>query len=257
MRAMMIALMRLGLLLVMVSAVSLNTSEIKVLSVTAIGLMAMMEQIAPEFERATGHKVAVTFGLAPDLRKRIDDGETFDVIILGPSSIDELTKQGKVAAGMRTDFARTGIGVCVRAGKPKPNIGSVEAFKRTLLSAKSITYNPAVTSGRHVENLLLRLGIAEEMKNKTVSAENKPGPGKVVGVVARGEAELGLVITTDIISDDGVEYVGPLPTELQSYIVFTAAVSKSAKDPDTAKSLIDFLKTPAAASVIKAKGMER
>jgi molybdate transport system substrate-binding protein len=249
--------MKMGLLLVMAIAVSVNASEIKVLSVTATGLMAMMEQLAPEFERATGHKVTVAFGLGPDLRKRIDDGETFDVIIQVPSVIDELTQQGKVAAGMRTDFARTGIGVCVRAGKPKPNIGSVEAFKRTLLNAKSITYNPAVLSGRHVANLLQKLGISEEMRAKTVSAENKPGPEKVAGVVARGEAELGLVITTDIISGDGVEYVGPLPKELQTYIVFTAAVSKSAKDPDAAKALIDFLKTPAAASVIKAKGMER
>jgi molybdate transport system substrate-binding protein len=246
----------LGLLLVMIHSSIASADEIKVVSVTATGLMAMMEQLAPAFERATGHRIVTAYDLAPDLQKRVESGEGFDVIILVPSIIDDLTRQGKVVGGMRVDFARTGVGVCVRAGASRPDIGSVEAFKRTLLNAKSLSYNPAVASGRHVLSVFQRLGIAGEMAGKTVSAEDKPGPGKVVGVVARGEAEMGLVITTDIISDVGVEFVGPLPAEVQSYTTFTAAIGERARNSSAAKALLDFLQAPIARSVIEAKGME-
>ena len=248
--------MRLGLLVVL-ATVGAGARDIKVLAVTAPGLMAVMEQLGPAFTQATGHKAEVSFALVPELRERIRTGERFDVIILTRPVIDELAQQGKIRSGSRADVARTGIGVCVRAGRPKPDINSVDGFKRALRNATSITYNEAVSSGVYVATLLQRLRLADEMRGKIVPAERKPGPGKVVGVVARGEAELGLVITTDIIADTGVEFVGPLPRELQSFIVFTAAMSTAAQEPDAAKRLIDFLRTPAAIAVITTKGMEQ
>jgi len=247
--------MRLGLLVVLATA-GAGARDIKVLAVTAPGLMAVLEQLGPAFTQATGHKAEVSFALVPELRERIRTGERFDVIILTRPVIDELAQQGKIRSGSRADVARTGIGVCVRAGRSKPGI-TVDGFKRALRNATSITYNEAVSSGVYVATLLKRLGLADEMLGKIVPAEHKPGPGKVVGVVARGEAELGLVITTDIIADTGVEFVGPLPRELQSFIVFTAAVSTAAQEPDAAKRLIDFLRTPAAIAVITTKGMEQ
>jgi molybdate transport system substrate-binding protein len=243
-------------LVIVVNARVAGAEEIKVLSVTATGLMAMMEQLAPQFEQATGHRVVVAFDLAPNLQQRIAASEHFDVVILDPSIIDDMSRQRRVTEGLRVDFAKTSVGMCVRTGANRPDIGSVEAFKRALLNTKSISYNPAVRSGRHVASVFQRLGIADQLAAKTVSAENKPGPGKVVGVVARGEAELGLVITTDIIADVGVEFVGPLPPEVQSYQIFTAAISESAKRSNAARALLDFLKTPAAAATIRAQGME-
>ena len=249
-------LLNVGLLLVVLHTEIATAAEVRVLSVTATGLMALLEQLAPEFERTTGHRIVTAFDLTPDLQRRVQANEPFDVIVLVPSVIDDLTRQGKLVAGVRIDFARTGVGVCVRRGAPKPNISSVEAFRRALVEARSISYNPAVASGREVAVVLERLGIAEVMKTKTVSAEDKPGPGRVTGMVARGEADLGLVITTDILADANVEYVGPLPPELQSYTTFTAALLERAKGSNAAKALIEFLRTPSARSAIRARGME-
>ena len=164
---------------------------------------------------------------------------------------DDLIKQGKILAATRTDVARGGIGIAVRAGAPKPDIGSVEALKRALLDAKSITYAREGGSGIYFAGLLERLGMAEAMRAKT-----KFGTGNVAELVARGDAEMAVQLITELIAVRGVELVGPLPAEVQNYIVLTAGVGAQAKEPGLAKAFLQFLTAPAAVPVIKSKGLE-
>jgi molybdate transport system substrate-binding protein len=223
--------------------------EIKVLS--GNGGRAAVNELCSRFERTTGHKVMIRFEVNAELRRKIEAGETFDVAILNPPVLDALIKQGKIAAGTRADIGSAGLGVAVRAGAPKPDIGSVEAFKRTLLNAKSVAYPGEGASGIYFAGLLDRLGIAEDMKAKL-----KPMPAEdTVEVVARGEAEIVVVIASRIFNVPGVELVGPLPAELQTSIGIAAAVGATAKEPEAAKALIQFFTAPAAAAVLKAKGL--
>jgi molybdate transport system substrate-binding protein len=166
--------------------------------------------------------------------------------------VDDLIKQGKIAGDSRAEIVRVGIGVAVREGAPKPDISSVDAFKRTLLSVKSVAYTPAGATGEHFVKLLDRLGIADQVKGKT----RPNAPERVAQVVADGEVELAIGATFDLPFTKGVQFVGLLPAELQNWFVNTAGVSATAKQPDAAKALIKYLTTPEAAAVIKAKGME-
>jgi len=219
-------------------------------------MQAVMEDLGPKFERATGHKLAITFATGGAAVKRAQDGETADVVIAPRQGIDGLVKDGKAAADNVTALARTGISVAVRKGAPRPDISSPEALKRTLLAAKSITYlNPADggASGIHFAKVLDRLGIANEMKSKTVFA---PKAGAVGVLVANGEAEIGVLQFQLLFSVAGIEIVGPLPGDLQDTTVFSAAIMGGARDAEASKALINFLRTPEAAAVIKAKGME-
>ena len=185
------------------------------------------------------------------MKQRIEAGETFDVAILLPPLIEDLIKQGKIAAGTRTDIARSGMGVGVRAGAPKPDIGSVEAFKRALLNAKSVAYSKEGASGVYFKGLLERLGIVEQMNPKLM-----PTPADTLAkVVPSGEAEM-IVVPISVILVPGAELVGPLPSELQTYINFVAGVSAGAKETEAARALIKFLTAPAAVPVLRAKGME-
>jgi molybdate transport system substrate-binding protein len=213
-----------------------------------------MEDLGPQFERATGHKLVVWYGVTGPIRRRMAAGEPFDLAMLG-SLMDEYIKQGTIAADTRTEIARDGLGVAGRAGAPKPDISSVEAFKRALLNAKSVAYNPEGAAGIHAVSVFQRLGIAEQMAAKAKPVASGSGRG-VSQVVAEGNAELGFAFTNSIRSADGVELVGPLPPELQRYSRVFAGVATAAKQPDAAKALIKFLTTPAAAAVIMAKGME-
>ena len=239
----------LGLFFVLASGAIANASEIKVLS--TIGVKSVVEELAPQFERKTGHKLAITFGVANVMKRQIEAGETFDLAIMTAAVTDDLIKQGKIVAATRTNVARGGIGIAVRAGAPKPDISSVEALKRALLAAKSITYAKEGGSGIYFVGLLERLGIAEAMKPKT-----KFGAGNVAELVAAGEAEMAVQLITELISVRGVELVGPLPAEVQNYIVLTAGVGAQAKEPDLAKDFLQFLTAPAAVPVIKSKGLE-
>lgn len=223
-----------------------NAAEIKVFTARAIA--TVLEKIGPEFERTTGHKLNVITGFSPIFVKRINAGEPFDVVVSPPPTIDGLIKDGKVLAATRTNLVRSGIGVEVRAGAPKPDISSVEAFKRALLNAKSIGYLPI----GGVPQLVDRLGIADAIKSKTTI----PASDIVSELVAKGELELGVVVITQILTTPGVELVGPLPPEIQFYTVFTAGVSANSKAPDAARDLIKFLTGPTAIPVIKSQGME-
>ncbi len=248
-----VAASNIGFMFLLLVGIAAEAAELKVLSANA--MRAVMEDLGPKFERASGHKLAITFDGLGAVVKRVQGGETADVVIIPRQGIDGFVKDGKAAANNVTVIARSGFGVAVRKGAPRPDISSPEALKRTLLAANSITYsNPALdgASGTHVAKVLDRLGIANEMKPKTVFS-----PPAAAGVlVANGEAEITVQQFQYLISVAGIELVGPLPGDLQESTVFAAAIMASAKNAEASKALVDFLRTPEAAAVIKAKGME-
>jgi molybdate transport system substrate-binding protein len=244
----------IGFIFLLVAGSASECAELKVLA--ANGIQAVVEDLGPKFERATGHKLAITFSTGGATVKRAQDGEAADVVIAPRPGIDSLVKNGKVSTDSVTALASTGISVAIRKGTPKPDISSPEALKHTLLSAKSITYlNPADggASGIHFAMVLDRLGIANEMKSKTIFA---PKTGAVGVLVASGEAEIGVLQFQLLFSVPDIEIVGPLPGDLQDSTVFSAAIMSSAKDVEVSKAFITFLRTPSAAALIKAKGME-
>lgn len=226
-----------------------NAADLKIWTASAIG--KVLREIGPQFEHTTGHKLDVTIGVPAQFTKRINAGERFDVLVLSSAYVDGLIKDGKVIADTRTNLGRSGIGVEVRAGAPKPDISSVDAFKRALLDAKSIAFLKE-GSGAYLEKLTERLGIAEAIKSKVA----RPDTDIVSELVAKGEIEIGMVVMTQILTTPGVQLVGPLPPEVQSYLTFTAGVSANSDAPDAARDLIKFLTSPTAIPVITSQGME-
>jgi molybdate transport system substrate-binding protein len=246
----------IGFMFLLMLGVKAEAAELKVLS--AIGMQSVLEDLGPKFERATRHKLVISFVTAGAAVKRAQGGEAADVVIATRQGIDGLVKNGKAAADNVTALASAGISVAIRKGAPKPDISSPDALKRTLVAAKSISYvDPASggASGIHFAKVLDRLGIANEMKSKTVFPNPKT-PAEVGILVANGEAEIGVHIIVELISVAGIDIVGPLPGDLQNTIVFAAAVMASAKDVEASKALVSFLRTPEAVAVVKAKGME-
>ena len=239
-----------GIIFLLVQGHAAQTAEVKVLSV--LPLKTFLDELGPQFERTTGHKLTIKYDVSTSLKRQIDAGETFDVAILLPAIIDDLLKQGKVAAGTRTDVSRAAVGVAVRKGAPKPDVSSAEALKNTLLNAKSIAYSSEGGSGIYFKGLLDRLGIAAE-----TNAKLKPlASSAVVPSVAKGEVELAVISPPAILADPGVELVGLMPKELQQYVVYTAGVSAAAKEAEAAKALLKHVTTPAAMVVMKSKGLE-
>jgi len=239
----------LGLAVLFAQADLANAAEIN--AWTARAIATVLAEVGPQFERTTGHKLTISTDISTAFARRANAGEPFDILITGSAPLDGLIKDGKIIAATRTNIARSGIGVEVRAGAPKPDISSVEAFKRALLDAKSIAYLK-VGSGIYVAGLLERLGIAEAIKSKVT----RPESDIVSELVAKGEVELGMVVITQILTTPGVELVGPLPPEIQSYVAFTAGINANSKVPEAARDLIKFLTGPIAAPVLKAQGME-
>jgi molybdate transport system substrate-binding protein len=252
-----VAAANIGFMFLLVGGIAAQAAEVKVFS--GFAMQKVMEDLGPKFERATGHKLAITFASPGAVLKRVQGGETVDVVITSRQGIDGFVKDGKAAAGNVTVVARSrGLGVAVRKGAPKPDISSPEALKRTLLAAKSITYgNPAAggAAAIHFSKVLDRLGIANEMKPKTIVSPEGGGAG-VGNVVADGKAEIGVHQIHELIPVAGIEIAGPLPGDLQETIVLSAAIMTGAKDAEASKALVNFLRTPEAATVIKAKGME-
>jgi molybdate transport system substrate-binding protein len=226
-----------------------NGGEIKVWTARAIA--TVLAEIGPEFEKLTRHKLKVTSDLPTGFARRAQAGEQFDIFISGSGPVDEWIKAGRIIAETRKDIARSGIGVGVRSGARKPDISSVEAFKRALLEARSIGYL-RVGSGIYLAGLIERLGIADAVKSKVIQPESDI----VCELVAKGEVELALVVITQIMTTPGVELVGPLPPEIQSHVMFAASVSANSRNPEAALRLIQFLTGPKAIPVIKAQGME-
>lgn len=232
-----------------------QAAEIRV--VTSGGFSAAYDQLVPLYEQATGHTVVTSrgasIGNAPDsIPSRMARGEQFDVVILADSALDALVPQGKVVAGSRVDLARSMIGLSVQKGTPKPDISSAQALKQTLLNAKTVAYS-ASASGTYLTNELFpRLGIAEEMKGKATKIYSE----RVGAVVLRGDAELGFQQVSELLPFKDLEFVGPLPDEVQQRVFFSAGVAVGAQDPDAARHLIRFLAAPAAASIVRSTGME-
>ena len=246
----------IGFVCLLLVGITVQAAELKVLS--AFGMQSVLEDLGPKFEHATGHKLAIAFATGGATVKRVQGGEAFDVVITLRQGIDTLVKDGKAPADNVTVLASAGISVAIRKGAPRPDISSPDALKRSLLAAKSISYvQPASggASGIHFAKVLDRLGIANEMKSKTVFP-NPQTPAEVGALVANGEAEIGVHIIQELIPVAGIEIVGPLPGDLQNTIVFASAIMANDKDVEASKALVNFLRTPEAAAVIKAKGME-
>ncbi len=228
-------------------------AEIKVL--TAGAFKQVVLALVPDFEKQSGHKVIVDNGTAGQLKKRIEGGEAFDVTVITPGVVDDLAGKGKIAAGTRVNLASVGVGVVVKEGAPKPDVSTVDAFKRALLAAKSVAYiDPASggSSGIYIDKLLERLGLADQIRPK---AKLKKG-GHVADLIVSGEAELGLHQISEIVPVKGVSLVGPLPKEIQNITTYAAGLSASAKDKGAAEALIKAFSGSAAAAVLKSKGME-
>lgn len=223
-------------------------STIKIVSGGA--MRSLMLDVVPLFEQATGAKVDIRFALTSVLQKEIEDGAVFDIALLPRPELDALAQAGKIAAGTQTDVARSEVGFAVRAGAPKPDIGTVEAFKRTLLAAKSVGYSDG-PSGGYIVNLFERLGIADEMKPKA-----KLTSRLVAEIVAEGEAEVGMQQIVAILPVKGADLVGPLPSELQNIIVYAAGLAAGSAQSGAARTFIAFMTMPEAGNLIRAKGME-
>ena len=227
-------------------------AEAAELKVIAGGSMtASMNALAPDFEKATGHKLIIHFDSTPNIITRVTSGTPFDVAVVPVDVFKDAAAKARFAPGATVDIARVGYGVITRAGAPRPDIATPEAFKQTLLNAQSVAFLPASAAGAYVLKTFDRLGIGEAIKAKT---KVQAAPSEIAQAVARGDAELGVFLTNVLIAP-GVELVGPFPADLQQVLVFTAAVAADAKETAAAKTLIDYLKTPAATTVIKAKGM--
>jgi len=237
--------------LISILAQPAGTSDtIKVFTTRAIA--TVLDETGKDFQKTTGYKLAITTDIAIRMVRQIEGGEKFDVLVASPEQIDILIKEGKIIAQTRTILARSGIGVAVRAGEAKPDISSVESFKSALLKAKSIAYLKEGQSGIYLAGAIERLGLTEALKSKVI----RPEQDIVSKLVATGEVELGLVVITQIQTTPGVELVGPLPAEIQAYVVFATGVSTDSRVPAAAKELINFLTSPPVVSVMKSQGMQ-
>ena len=227
-----------------------QAAEIKVLSSNAV--KSVLEELAPQFEKATKNKIAFTFDTAAALKSQIEKGAAFDLAVLTDAGIDDLVKLGKISGESRAALARSSAGVAIKKGAARPDISTTDAFKRTLLAAKSIGFVEQGATGSYLKGLFQRLGIADELKPKLKMLAAEVGAG---GAVSSGDVEIGLTQIAEILPYAGAELLGPLPTEIQLNTDFTAGVGAMAKESDGAKALIKFLATPAAVAVIKAKGL--
>jgi molybdate transport system substrate-binding protein len=230
-------------------------ASVKILSTTA--MKTVLEQLAPQFEQEGTHTLDLTFGPSGGLTKRVADGEAADVLICAQPEISELGKQGRISftSGI---LARSKIGVAVRKGAPRPDISSPEAFKRALIAAKSVAFSDPArggASGVTFVKILEKLGIAAEVMAKAKLTAGGPG-GLVGAMLSRGEAEIGVQQIPELVSFEDIDFVGPLPDELQAPTAYVAAIPVNAAHADAAKALIAFLATPGAIAAIKARGME-
>ena len=228
--------------------------------VSAVGMRQVIADLEPRFEQATGYKLQVFFGSGAAIVKRLEEGEHADVVMLPRSGVDRLGDGGKLLTGSVVDLAMSHVGAAVREGAPEPDISTPEAFKRAMLAAQTVACpDPALggSSGVHIAKVFEQLGIAEAMKSKLVlvgtpdQAETMPGH-----LVARGEAEIGLHQLQELLAVPGIKVIGPLPGDLHGTFLFSAAVMADAVDVKAAKALVEFLTTPEARAVFKAKGMD-
>ena len=226
-------------------------NDLKIL--TSNSSRTVLDSLAPAFERASGRRCAVEFDSAKSMLARIETGATGDIVILGNAVLAELERLGTVRPGSTRLFARSRVGVAVRSGAARPDISTVDAFRRALLDAKSVAHTVHGASGMYVPVLLERLGIAVQVKPKTIT---RPG-GYIGSVVASGEAEIAVQQIVELKAVPGIDIVGPLPHEIQQVIETAAGIFSSFSQPDAAEELIRFLLSPIAAGVFREVGLEQ
>ncbi|SHG74208.1 molybdate ABC transporter substrate-binding protein [Bradyrhizobium erythrophlei] len=239
----------LSLALAMPPMNDLHAAELRILA--GGSMTGPLNELGPQFERATGHKLVIHFDSTPNLIKQATSDAPFDLGVVPIDVFKDSAAKARFAAGPAIEIARVGYGVAVRAGAPKPDVSTPAALKKTLLDAQSIAYIPASAAGAYVTGVFERLGIGEAMKAKT---KVQTATTEIPQAVAKGDAELG-VFLVNVLMAPGVELAGSFPAELQQELVFAAAVAADTKEAEAAKAFIGFLTTPAAAAVIKAKGM--
>ena len=227
-----------------------GAAEIKVLSTQATE--EAYKELVPQFEKASSHKVTTVFTGTLDALKRLGNGEAYDLLIMARQQIDELSQSGKVVAGSRTDIAKSGVGVAVGKGKPKPDISTVDALKKSLLAAKSIGYSTG-PSGIYVVTMFQKMGIADEIKTKL---KQTPTGVFVGSIIASGEAEIGFQQVSELSFFPGIDYVGPIPAEVQLITIFSAGIPAGTKQADAAKALVSFVTAPAAAAIFKKHALD-
>jgi molybdate transport system substrate-binding protein len=224
--------------------------EIKVLSTHAA--FEVLSELGPRLERSTGHRLSIKYDPTNVIRRRIDDGAAFDVAIVTRPVIDDFAAQGRIVADSCVDIGRSGLGLAVRAGAPKPDIGTIDAFKRALLTAESVVRSKDGASGQYFATLLERLGIAEAMRGKVRLGAS----GRVAELVASGEVTMAVQQIAELLPVTGAQFVGPFPPGLQVYTVFAAGIGSAATNRGAAATLIDALTAPSAWALYKAKGLE-
>jgi molybdate transport system substrate-binding protein len=248
------SIMKFGLIVTAVAGLLLSyaasAAEIHVLASGAIK-EAFLE-LTPQFEKSSGHKVVTTWSGTAAIKKRISAGEVYDLVIIPGPDIDAFIKQGKIRPGSLVNLMKSGVGVAVRAKAPRPDISSSDALKKTLLAAKSIGYSTG-PSGVYMAGLFERLGVADQIKPKL---KQTPSGVRISTLIASGEAEIGFHQISELIHSPEIDYIGPLPAELQKITIFSAGIHSGAKQPEAAKDLVKFLTAPAAAPAIRKNGME-
>jgi molybdate transport system substrate-binding protein len=229
---------------------TVNAGKIKVLSTHAV--FEVMREVGPAFERERSCVLSIGYDPASVIKRQIENGAGFDVAIVTKQVIDDLARQGAILNDTCADIGRSGLGVAIRKGAPKPDIGTVEGFKRAILGAASVVRSKDGTSGQYFVTLLERLGIAEDMRGKITLG----GSGRIAELVAKGEVEMAVQQISELLPVTATDFVGPFPPDLQLYTVFSAAVGADSCQPVVAKALIDALMTPSAISLLKVHGLE-
>jgi molybdate transport system substrate-binding protein len=228
-----------------------QAAEVKVLASGAVKEAAL--ELIPQFEKTSGHKIAVTWAGTVDIKKKVAAGEAYDLVIVAAPELDGFIKDGKIAAGSKVDIVRSSVGVAVKPGVPKPDLKSGDDLKKALLTAKSVGYSTG-PSGVYMQSLFAKMGIADDIKAKA----KQTGPGVPVATVIRsGEAEIGFQQVSELIHEPGIDFLGPIPPDVQNVTVFSSGVFAGAKAPTEARLLQKYLTAPAAAPVIKKHGLER
>jgi molybdate transport system substrate-binding protein len=226
-----------------------HSAEIKVVTGGSMG--GVFAELVPQFERTSGHKVTVFYGTLPQIIQRAAAGEPFDVGIVPAQVYKSAAAAPKFASGPAPHIGRVGYAVAVRVGDPKPDLTTTDAFKRSMLQAKSVVFIPGSGAGAYILKVFDRLGIGDAMKTKTKTVAKA---GEIAQAVASGDAELGVFVVT-VFAAPGVEIAGPFPAELNDELVWDGVLAADPKEADAAKAFVEFLASPAAAAVLKAKGM--
>ena len=227
-----------------------HAAEMTVMAANAVKRPLL--ELVSAFERSSGHKITLSWGGTEGIAKKVNDGATVDVVIIAAANIDKLSSDGKLVAGSRADFAKIGIGIAVRAGLPRPDISSSEAVKSAVLAARSVAYSSG-PSGFYIADLFKKMGIADQIRDKV----RQPASGvQVAELVAHGEADLGFQQVSELVGVKGIDYLGPLPADIQNVTTYSAGLHTTSRAPEAAKALVKFLTAPEAGPIIKKSGME-